>query len=202
MRAVVDLGSSSSDEGPRRRLSKDARREQLLDAATDLVVEQGVQALTMERLAERAGVSKALPYSHFENSNAVLIDIYQRETRGLAARVSEALDARGEADPVEVTVRTYFRAIQERGAILAIVAMPGSAIAAMAEPEARAGEEFAASMLTAHFGVPARRARLIGGLFLAALMGSVEAWTSGIGSRSAVEKATIEFLRGGIDQSA
>jgi len=199
MRGVVAI---VPDDAPRRRLSRDARREQLLDAASELIVDQGVQALTMERLAERAGVSKALPYSHFDNAEAVLADIYLNETRGLAARVATALEERGSADPVEVTVRTYFKAIEERGAILAIVAMPGSTIAQMAEPDGRAGPEFVAELLVAHFGVSTERAKLIGAIVLSTLIGSIQAWTSSLDTRAAVEEATIGFLRGGIRSSA
>ena len=40
----------------------------------------------MERLAAEAGVSKALPYKHFDNSEQVLAELYRRETVGARAR--------------------------------------------------------------------------------------------------------------------
>ena len=75
---------------PRPRLTRNARRDQLLDAAAVLIVSEGIPALTMERLAVRAGVSKALPYSHFERSEDVLAELYRRETGALVRRVANA----------------------------------------------------------------------------------------------------------------
>ena len=57
---------------PGARLSAAQRREQFLDVAAQLVVEQGADAVTMEAVAARAGVSKALSYRYFDNAGALL----------------------------------------------------------------------------------------------------------------------------------
>jgi AcrR family transcriptional regulator len=44
-----------------------------------MVEASGVEALTMERLAARAGVSKALTYGHFQNTADVLVALLQEE---------------------------------------------------------------------------------------------------------------------------
>ena len=49
------------------------RRDHLLDEAAAILVAHGAAVLTMERLAESAGVSKALPYKHFDNVQHVLV---------------------------------------------------------------------------------------------------------------------------------
>ena len=69
----------------------DDRRRQLLDAAARIIVEHGSAAMSMERLGAEAGVSKALPYKHFANSDAVLVELYRRETRALGRAVWRAL---------------------------------------------------------------------------------------------------------------
>ena len=55
------------------------RRDQLLAAANRIVADGGVGALTMEALAEAAGVSKPVVYEHWDNAEAVavaLLDAY------------------------------------------------------------------------------------------------------------------------------
>ena len=44
----------------------------LLREAAVLLREQGVEGLSLRRLAERAGVSRTAPYHHFEDKNALL----------------------------------------------------------------------------------------------------------------------------------
>src|SRR5881227_1358009 len=47
------------------RLSRDARRAQLLVAARDVFAAHGYHAAAMDDIAERAGVSKPVLYQHF-----------------------------------------------------------------------------------------------------------------------------------------
>ncbi|ATE54798.1 TetR family transcriptional regulator [Actinosynnema pretiosum] len=72
-------------EGPRRRMSHDARHSQLLEEARLLIREEGCDALTLARVADRAGVAKPLVYQHFGTRAAVLVELYRRfEERQLA----------------------------------------------------------------------------------------------------------------------
>jgi AcrR family transcriptional regulator len=72
-------------------LSAPARREQLLAAAGRLVREGGWTALSMQRLAAAAGVSRQLVYEHFSGvddlSIAVLIHLFERAYEATAAIV-------------------------------------------------------------------------------------------------------------------
>lgn len=62
--------------GPRR-LSKEERRQQLLDTALQVVREEGADRLTLGHLAVRAGVSKPVVYDHFPTRSILLIDLYK-----------------------------------------------------------------------------------------------------------------------------
>lgn len=53
----------------RGRAKSEEKRAQILDAATELFLSQGFDAISMEVLAERAGVSKQTVYSHFGNKD-------------------------------------------------------------------------------------------------------------------------------------
>src|SRR6266516_910782 len=89
------------------RLGRAERRDAILDAAQALVASGDVEAVSMETVAERAGVSRPLVYKHFANRNELLAAVYRREAvhlhRQLAAEV-------GAADTVEAMFRTLIRA--------------------------------------------------------------------------------------------
>ncbi|GAA2810544.1 TetR/AcrR family transcriptional regulator [Nonomuraea dietziae] len=60
------------------RLSKQARREQLLDTAMTMVRDQGADGLTLATLAEAAGVSRPIVYEHFGTRPGLLLALYRR----------------------------------------------------------------------------------------------------------------------------
>ena len=88
------------------RLTRADRREALLDAAAALVAAGEVQAVSMETVADRAGVSRSLVYKYFLNRGDLLAAVYRREAtllhRELAAEV-------GAATTVEGMFRTLIR---------------------------------------------------------------------------------------------
>lgn len=55
------------------------RREQLLDAALDIIARDGWQALTMEALAREVDVTRPVVYSAFRDLSAVLAALFRRQ---------------------------------------------------------------------------------------------------------------------------
>ena len=93
----------------RTRLSPDARRAQLLDAAKDMVIANGLQAFTMEGLAREAGVSAPLVYNYFDGRPQLLQELLVREYRLFVEEITEALrDAEGFGDIVRIYVTSNF----------------------------------------------------------------------------------------------
>ncbi len=62
----------------RTRLSAEERRDQLIAAAEKLVIEQGHLPLSLETLAEKVGISKALIYAYFSTQPDILNAILER----------------------------------------------------------------------------------------------------------------------------
>jgi AcrR family transcriptional regulator len=58
-------GAHEPEKRSPRRLSRSARREQLIDTAMPLVVEQGLGAFSLDELAARADVTRNLLYHYF-----------------------------------------------------------------------------------------------------------------------------------------
>lgn len=65
-------GVEASAPPKRAYLSRERRRETLLEVAADIVEKQGWAALTMSALAEQGGTSRQLVYLHFANLEALL----------------------------------------------------------------------------------------------------------------------------------
>lgn len=55
-----------------RRARGSLSREEIIEAATAIVNEHGVEAMSMRRVAERLGCSVASPYAHFENQEEIM----------------------------------------------------------------------------------------------------------------------------------
>ncbi|MEW9550188.1 TetR/AcrR family transcriptional regulator [Nonomuraea sp. NPDC050783] len=73
------------------RLSKPARREQLLDTAMTIVRAHGTDSLTLLSLAEAAGVSRPIVYDHFGTRPGLLIALYRRLDERHRAVLAQAL---------------------------------------------------------------------------------------------------------------
>lgn len=106
------------------RLSKRARREQLLDTAVAVVRTEGADGLTLVTLAEAAGVSRPIVYDHFGTRPGLLLALYRRLDERHRAAIARALqDAAPTADEVaRVISAAYFACaidMPELGAISA-----------------------------------------------------------------------------------
>jgi AcrR family transcriptional regulator len=67
----------------------DAQRARILDAARHCFIDDGFHAATMAEIAERAGMSAGLIYRYFENKNAIVLAITERELEIRRARIAE-----------------------------------------------------------------------------------------------------------------
>jgi len=106
-------------EQKRTRLSPQARAEQILEEAADLIRKEGLAAVTMERLARVVGISKGLVYNYFPSRDALLAALLQREQDQLRDRgMAEALKALTLEVLVEGTTRIYLQQNHERGAVI------------------------------------------------------------------------------------
>ncbi len=72
----------------RRRLEPQQRREELLDTAAAMFAEMPYEAVLMEDIAARAGVSRALMYHHFPSKRELYVEILRRASSRFLARVS------------------------------------------------------------------------------------------------------------------
>jgi AcrR family transcriptional regulator len=148
----------------------------------------------MERLAERSGVSKAVPYKHFEDADAVLVALYRRETGALGTAVLDALRAAPEgADLVAVSVAAYLDALVPRRDLLRALSSPGRGVPGLADPD-DAGTRFAATILRDFHGLGRAEAKAVAGMVQGAIVGAAGTILAGVASRRSVERALVAML--------
>ena len=75
------------------RMPPEQRREQLLDAALGVIVEQGYSGVSIEAIARTAGVTRPVVYDHFPNLGRLLQALIEREEH-YALRAARARRAR------------------------------------------------------------------------------------------------------------
>ncbi len=109
-------------------MSGHARREQLLDVTAQLAAEYGFHTLSVEAIAGRAGITRAVIYQQFGDLDTLLHTVIERETSRALAQVSEtALSDLDAGEPIELmlqSLRGYLRAVREHPARWRLVLMP------------------------------------------------------------------------------
>jgi AcrR family transcriptional regulator len=92
------------------RMSAQARREQLLDAAKAVVAEHGFHGVSIEAVARAAGVTRPIVYRHFDDLGALLDALVERETRRALVQLREILPSG--AEDLLSAFDGYLRAVQ------------------------------------------------------------------------------------------
>lgn len=109
------------------RLDGATRRDALLDAAAAMVAAGEIDEVSMELVAERAGVSRALVYKHFANRQDLLEHLFDRESALLHAALStDVAAAESLADMLRALVRGAIAAQQRSGVMLAALGSSGA----------------------------------------------------------------------------
>ena len=106
----------------RKRLSPELRRAQILDAAAQLIIEQGYLPLPIERLARTAGSSKALIYTYFPTQYALFNAVLERELQSLVTAGLITASQVEDLDQAAVLCgMLYFEHVARSGPLLQIV---------------------------------------------------------------------------------
>lgn len=99
------------------RVPRDVRRRQVLAVATDLFIERGYAAASMDELAKRAGVSKPVIYDLVGSKEALFGEICAQEAKALAGSVEAAVSAEPDPDhKLHAGALAFFRFAEARRA--------------------------------------------------------------------------------------
>ncbi|HDR9804477.1 TPA: TetR family transcriptional regulator [Burkholderia cenocepacia] len=95
--------------GVRRKKAPDQVRAQLLAAASEIATHHGVAALTLDAVAERAGVTKGALQYHFANKQGLLDALFGQATERFGAQLAARMAADSSGDGAGA--RAYLHAV-------------------------------------------------------------------------------------------
>lgn len=84
------MSDPESSGSTRKRLSRGERYELILEQAVAVVGARGYHNVSMDDIAEAAGVSKALVYQHFESKDALYLEVLHKYQDKIAEQVLPA----------------------------------------------------------------------------------------------------------------
>jgi AcrR family transcriptional regulator len=109
-------------------MSPEARREQLIDAALRVIVEQGYEGISIEAIARTAGVTRPVIYDHFPNLAKLLQALIEREESYALEQLARVVpESPGDGDPAELFatgVRRFLEAVTARPGTWRIILLP------------------------------------------------------------------------------
>ncbi len=110
------------------RMAPEKRREQLIDAALAVIIEQGYEGVSIEAIARAAGVTRPVVYDHFANLGSLLQSLIAREESYALAQLSVVIPDRPRdgrpADLFAAGVRHFLDAVASRPDTWRIILLP------------------------------------------------------------------------------
>jgi AcrR family transcriptional regulator len=113
---VTPVTQTSKGQGaPRRRMAASDRRLAILEAARSAFADGGFHQTSLDAVAARAGVSKALIYEHFDSKRALYEAMLEMHVDVLIERVSAAVTAAEEPEErLRAGLEAFFTFVEER----------------------------------------------------------------------------------------
>jgi AcrR family transcriptional regulator len=104
------------------------RREQLIDAALEVILERGYARISIEAIARAAGITRPVVYDHFPNLNRLLHAVIEREERISLEQLDQVVpEEPGEQEPRELLaggLARFLTAVTVRPATWRIILLP------------------------------------------------------------------------------
>lgn len=148
----------------RGRLSAPQRREQLLAVAGDKFAAHGFHALSMEAIADAAGVSKPVLYQHFPSKRALYLALVDDAADELMRQVTTALEGTTDnRERVGGAIQAFFEFVGDpRFRLLFLTAdSADDEIAAKVDSAKRGVSEAVAKLIAADAGLSQSSAELL-----------------------------------------
>jgi len=109
-------------------MAPEQRREQLIDAALEVILERGYGGVSIEAIAREAGITRPVVYDHFPNLNRLLHAVIEREERIALEQLAEVVpEDPGDHEPGELLaagVTRFLEAVSSRPATWRIILLP------------------------------------------------------------------------------
>ena len=100
----INVTDKTQVSSPRVRRKRAARKEQILDCAMDLLATEGIDRLTVTRLAEELDYTAGALYRYFPSKDALLAEMQRKAIAELHRELSAAVEDVGEVEPADPAV--------------------------------------------------------------------------------------------------
>lgn len=186
----------------RPRVDSAQRREQLIDAAADIVSVGGIKAVTVEAVVAKLGVHRPIVYRHFANAEMLLEAVIERELAALEQSSIAALDGVvGFDERVTAAVTSWMEHFARNPAVMWIGLVqrpPNDAV----RSKRREHNDRSMRFLTAEFtaeGLNRADAEIAAAALLHALVGIVRLWGRRRITRRVAIDRYVRIARGTLD---
>jgi AcrR family transcriptional regulator len=179
--------SSRSKQAVRRRLTPEARRALIDQAATEIFAQRGYEAATLQEIAGAAGVVASVIYLHYHSKEELYLELLERHSQALRERTIRAPRGSDVRSALRQQIDDFFSAIEEDTFLWRTMfrdppSEPGIA-AAHARLQAKAGQAIASVLKGGALGerqdtgtVNPRAARMVAEMAKAGLNGLASWW--------------------------
>ena len=185
-----------------RRMSREDRREFLLDTAASLVEQGGVGAVSFESVADAAGVTKSLPYAYFEAKDEILLTLFERVIGRLDAEVEEVLEGDGDFEEiVRRSLDVWFDAVRDHGRLVAAL-LDGRSVSgldAAIRRRDRQSHKRWHDLVADRFGLSDPDAHVLAAMLTTTATAVVELWVRRKGPRAGLVDAFVAMAVGAAD---
>ncbi|MGA0605259.1 TetR/AcrR family transcriptional regulator [Phenylobacterium sp. VNQ135] len=176
------------------------RTQHLLDAAAEVIVESGLDALTMESVSERASVSRALSYFYFESRAELVRALYNREFGRLYDAMVPAFEAgQNLEERVRAAVQAYFDIVASRYELFALLntAMDGPQFRRDRRQRFRAWEQYVGVLVGEELRLSPIESRILARVFIDVVARCTLLWKRDRLDRAEVEELCVRYQLGG-----
>ncbi|MEX5635815.1 TetR/AcrR family transcriptional regulator [Parafrankia sp. FMc2] len=179
MDATAQTPTPHTGDGGRRR-SGASRREDIMRAFSTLVTDRGLDAVSMEAVADRAGISRALLYKHFTSRDGLITAVYRREVDDGHHEILAAMRAARTIEGMyEALARGSLRAGRQRYPLfVALFAAAQRSQEVRHEVYTRADQicQLLVERTSRELRVPTERARLASDILISAISTIMREW--------------------------
>lgn len=92
-RRTADDAEADEPAGRRKRYTRGEREQQIMSVAEEVFAAEGYQAVSMDDIAQRVGLSKPMLYEYFGSKDGLLLACIERAKRGLLDATTAAATA-------------------------------------------------------------------------------------------------------------
>lgn len=199
--AILLAGERSRSRRRQTRVPAELRRAQLIDAAAEIIIAEGLPAATLKAAARRVGLSEAQAHNHFPRRADLLLALARRELQAMEARRHADLNqGRDRQERVRLSTLAYLREVAQRGALIQVLTNSGEVrdgLRAEREQTRRSESRRVSTGLEAAYGLPPELASGATRVLTAMALRAGRLVASGRLSLESAERLTLAMVEAG-----